>query len=420
MRRPQSAAEADLRGRAERLLARARVARRYDIGFPGATDLTFPELAELLTGQLLNNVGDPWDDGHGRNHTKHLEREVLDTVADLLRAPPVRWGYVTTGSTEGTLHALAEARASYPDAVVYTSAAAHYSVAKAARLLGLPLVRVPAARHGRMDPAGLEQALRRRPQRAAAVVATAGTTITEAIDDVALICEACDRAGVTRRRVHVDAALAGIPLALLPDGERPAFDFAAGATSMVVSGHKFLGTLMPCAVLVYALPPQAVRAVRVAYTGSADTTLTGSRSGHTPLLLWWALGTLGEQGLRRRAEASRDLAAYAYRQIRALGWPVHRNPHAFTVTFDEPPPAVRAKWVLASDGRTAHLVCMPGVGKDQIDEFVEDLRQAASHSAGGCLALARLPAPTPAAAPVRQGSVPAVRTTATAPAVRPG
>ena len=45
-------------------------ARRYDIGYPGATDLAFPELAEWLTGQLLNNIGDPWDLGHGRNHTK--------------------------------------------------------------------------------------------------------------------------------------------------------------------------------------------------------------------------------------------------------------------------------------------------------------------------------------------------------------
>jgi histidine decarboxylase len=121
-------------------LQAANQARRYDIGFPGATDIGFPALADVLTGQLLNNIGDPYDGGHGRNHTKHLEQQVITLVADLLRAPADRWGYVTTGSTEGTLHALDEAWQQYPDLVVYTSAAAHYSVTKSARLLKLPLV----------------------------------------------------------------------------------------------------------------------------------------------------------------------------------------------------------------------------------------------------------------------------------------
>jgi histidine decarboxylase len=358
-----------------RLLIDARAARRFDIGFPGATDLTFPALGEILTGQLLNNVGDPWDAGHGRNHTKTVEQQVVATVADLLRAPPHRWGYVTTGATEGTLHALDEAWQRFPDLVVYTSTSAHYSVIKGARLLKLPVVMVRADTTGRMDVADLRGEMARRRDRAAMIVATAGTTMTEATDDVAAITDACDELAVTRRRIHVDAALSGIPLALLPEGTRPAFDFTAGATSMVISGHKFLSTLMPCGVLVYAEPPVAITG-RVAYTGSADTTITGSRSGHTPLLLWWALCTLGPQGLRRRAQASRKLAAYTHRKLQKMGWPTGLNPHAFTVTLDQPPERVLAKWVLASDGQTAHVVCMPGVTREQIDHFLSDLAAA--------------------------------------------
>jgi histidine decarboxylase len=196
--------------------------------------------------------------------------------------------------------------------------------------------------------------------------------MTEAVDDVAAIALACDELAVTRRRIHVDAAMSGIPLALLPDQARPSFDFTAGATSMVISGHKFLSTLMPCGVLIYAEPP-ATSTARVAYTGSADTTITGSRSGHTPLLLWWTLNTLGPQGLRRRAEAARKLATYTHRKLQKMGWSTGLNPHAFTVTLDQPPPPVLAKWVLASDGQTAHVVCMPGITRDQIDEFLTDL-----------------------------------------------
>ncbi|MDG4834099.1 pyridoxal-dependent decarboxylase [Solwaraspora sp. WMMD1047] len=358
------------------LLAAARENRRYDIGFPGATDLTFMGLAEVLTGQLLNNIGDPFDVGRGRNHTKQLEQQVVTTVADILGAPAGAWGYVTTGSTEGTLHALDEAWQRYPDLVVYTSAAAHYSVAKGARLLKLPLVMVRTDPTGRIDVADLAGEIARRRDRPAMVVATAGTTMTEAVDDVGAIAAACDDLAVARRRIHVDAALSGIPLALLPPETRPAFGFGSGATSMVVSGHKFLSTLVPCGVLVYATAPHLPAGGRIAYTGSADTTITGSRSGHTPLLLWWALTTLGVDGLRRRAQASRDLAAYTHGRLRGIGWPTQLLPHAFTVTLAEPPPSVLAKWVLASDGQTAHIVCMPGTTGDQIDEFVTDLAAA--------------------------------------------
>lgn len=359
------------------LLARAKANRRYDIGFPGATDISFADLAEWLTGQLLNNIGDPWDVGHGRNHTKPIEQQVVHTIAGLLRAPEGHWGYITTGATEGTLHALDDAWQRYPDCVVYASAAAHYSVAKAARLLKLPLVLLRTDDAGRMDIDHLRRELLRRYDRAAMIVATAGTTMTEAVDDVAAITTACDELGIQRRRIHVDAALSGVPLALLPEPDRPSFDFTAGATSMVVSGHKFLSTLTPCGVLIYKQPPYATGSV-VAYTGSIDTTITGSRSGHTPLLLWWVLATQGEEGLRRRAEDARALAIYTHDRLREIGWPTGRNRHAFTVTLASPPPAVRAKWVLADDGQVAHIICMPGVTRPQIDEFLTDLTVSAA------------------------------------------
>jgi histidine decarboxylase len=357
------------------LLTQAKTNRRYDIGFPGATDISFAELAEWMTGQLLNNVGDPWDAGHGKNHTKSLEQQVVHLVADLLRAPEGHWGYITTGATEGTLHALDEAWQAYPDCVVYASSAAHYSIAKAARLLKLPLVLVHTDDTGRMDVSHLRRELAWRRDRAAMIVATAGTTMTEAVDDVGAVAAVCEELDIYRRRIHVDAALSGLPLALLPERDRPQFDFTAGATSMVISGHKFLSTLTPCGVLVYARPPHATGSA-VAYTGSVDTTITGSRSGHTPLLLWWVLTTLGEQGLRRRADDARSLAAYTLRRLRDVGWPAQRNPHAFTITLASPPPPVRAKWVLADDGQVAHIVCMPGMTRSQIDDFVTDLTTA--------------------------------------------
>lgn len=359
------------------LTADLAAARRHDIGFPGAVDLSFPELAELMCAHLLNNVGDPHTDGHGRNHTKRYEREVIDICADWLHAPPGHWGYVTSGASEGTFHALDEAAQTYPDLVVYTSAAAHYSVTKAARQLRLALVLVAADPDGRIELADLEDQLRRRRHRPAMIVATAGTTMTEAVDDVAGIVALCERLALARRRVHVDAALSGIPLALLPDGQRPRFGLDAGATSIVVSGHKFLSTGHPCGVLLYARSPYLRAGAAVPYTGAADSTVFGSRSGHTPLLLWLALTRLGADGHRARAAAARQLADYTAAQLAAIGWPASRpNPLGFTVVLDPPPPPVTATWVVPDDGYRAHIITMPGITRAQIDAFIQDVGAA--------------------------------------------
>ncbi|MEU4217355.1 pyridoxal-dependent decarboxylase [Actinoplanes sp. NPDC026623] len=351
--------------------------RRYHLAFPGATDRTYPDLAAILTSQLLNNVGDPWTDGHGRNHTKPYEIDVVRRLGRLFSGDEHVWGYVASGATEGTIHAIDEAATAYPDLVVYASTAAHYSVAKAARLVRAPLVHIRTDIHGRISLDHLRDELTRLADRPAAIVATVGTTEHEAVDDVAAITGLCDDLQITRRRIHVDAALAGIPLALLPDTERPTFGFDAGATSVVISGHKFLSTLMPCAVIVYPHRPPTPVGGDVAYIGTSDTTIAGSRSGHTPLLLYWSLTTGGGlDGHRRRAHTARELAAYTYDRLRGIGWAAQWQPPAFTVTLAQPARDLPQPWVLGGDQKTGRIICMPGMRQDWIDEFLSDLTSA--------------------------------------------
>jgi hypothetical protein len=85
----------------------------------------------------------------------------------------------------------------------------------------------------------------------------------------------------------------------------------------VVSGHEFLSTLMPCAVILYLHRPATQPAEDISYIGAVDTTISGSRSGHTPLLLHWSLTDgAGFDGHRRRAKTARDLAAYSHDRLR--------------------------------------------------------------------------------------------------------
>ena len=348
-----------------------------NIGFPAASDIDFAPLASLFDRHLLNNLGDPFTDGAYPQNTKAFEREVVDQIADLMRAPATdRWGYVTTGASEGNLFGLLQARGLHPGAMVYYSQASHYSVDKAVDVLGLSSITVRADSMGRMDMHDLVAQVGRHRERPVIVVANIGTTMTEAVDDVRRINQVLDSLAIRRRFIHADAALAGIPLALTDPDTRPGFDFADGADSIVVSGHKFLGTPVPCGVVVARASYRAELTRSGEYTGSRDLTITGSRSGHAALLLWYVLRRYGVEGLRRRAEAARELAAYTHRELVEMGWEAWYNPLAFTVVLATPPRPVCDRWTLASSNGISHIICMPGVSRTQIDEFLGDLRAA--------------------------------------------
>jgi histidine decarboxylase len=50
-----------------------------------------------------------------------------------------------------------------------------------------------------------------------------------------------------------------------------------------------------------------------------------------------------------------------------------RNDNAITVVFPKPSEEICVKWQLASEGSNTHIICMPGVTKEVIDEFLVDV-----------------------------------------------
>jgi histidine decarboxylase len=351
--------------------------RATNIGFPGATDFDYSELAPFLN-VLLNNVGDPYVPGVGGAHTKRIEVGVIDFLADLFRAPADdRWGYLTTGSTEASLYALHLARSLHPGGRVYFSEATHDSVIKAAHILQLPKTTIRAMSTGELDYEDLHQVLAQHRDQPAVVVANIGTTMTEAVDDVPTVKGVLRGLAMHEHFIHADGALAGIPLAL--DEETVEFGLTDdGVDSVSVSGHKFIGSPFPYGVLLTRRSLRDRVARRGAYTGSPDSTITGSRSGLAPLFLWYRLHQLGwEEGLRKRAILARNLAEYAVRRLNDIGWEAWRNPRGFTVVVKTPPPDVLTEWALATHGGYSHIICVPGVTQDHVDRFVDALQASA-------------------------------------------
>jgi histidine decarboxylase len=367
--------DAELRSRLRGVADAARAHRA--IGFPTAIDLDdgWDMITAALGPGMINNIGDPWTTGLETRNTKPLERDTIDWLLTIMRADTTDWwGYVTGGSTEGNLHGAWMARARWPDAVLYHSDAAHTSIRKAATLLGLDAVVVPTQTSGAIDPAELARlAVTERP---AILMLTAGTTMTEAVDDLDAAHRTLLAAGVARIHTHVDAALAGIPLALSDEPPAAVSLDHSRVDSLCVSGHKFLGIRTPCGVLVARRAHVDRVRAELPYAADSDATITGSRSGHTAAALWWAMQRHGVEGHRRRAEQARMVARYAVLALRRHGIEAWRNPGAFTVAFKAPPDDVVRRWSLATQDGWSHLIAMPGVTRDVVEEFAADMAAA--------------------------------------------
>lgn len=357
-------------------LARVRAAHADHLGYPynlvGAAPVP-PEFGRYL----INNLGDPYTGSHYGSEVCALERDVVAWLMGLWECddPGSFWGSVGASGTEGNLWALYLAREALPGARLLYGREAHYSIPKAARILGIEAVAVDCTSDGAIDLEALAAALARRGGGPLIVALTCGTTVLGAHDDIAGVLACLDAAGIgsDRRFVHVDGALNAMVLPFVdetPPGLSPSFRHAIDSIS--TSGHKMIGTPMPCGVLVARRRHVDRVASAIAYLRSNDTTLMGSRNGHAVLALWARLHGHGIDGYRadvRRCLARTDRLAEA---LRAAGVPVLRNPTSLTVVFPEPGEAIVGTYQLACSRGEAHAIVMPNVTDSLIDRFLDD------------------------------------------------
>ncbi len=353
--------------RLDALYESMRTANDNFLGYPFAKHFDYSRLSRFMT-MTGNNLGDPFEKGIYRVDSRDLEREVVEFFAALFRAPSDDyWGYVTNGGTEGNIFGLYLGREIYPEGVAYFSRDTHYSVSKAVRLLNLAYEVVQSDDSGQIDYEDMKLRAQSHAGRPAVVVANIGTTMKEGRDNVGKIRAAFAEIGIDRVYVHSDAALCG-PYAPFIN-PRPTFDFVDGADSITISGHKFIGAPMPCGVVVTRRSHVERITRAIDYIGSHDSTLGGSRSAYAPILLWYAIRSMGIEGLRRSFEQCEALAGYAVRELGERGVRAWRNPSALTVVFPPVRDDVKAKWQLASQD-VSHLIVTPGTTKVQLDALI--------------------------------------------------
>lgn len=344
---------------------------RY-IGFPNSRILTFAELGNFLKFNI-NNIGDPYHPNVGIN-TCTLEQEVIAFWSERFHLDPeLAWGYVTGGSTEAIMYGITQGRDRLNDPVLLYSEECHYCLPKIAHLLQLPAQVLPSLEDGSLNLQALSDVIVSLNGRPFILNLTVGTTFHGAIESPLDVIEILEHHQCCDFHLHVDAALYG-PMFPWIDGVDP-FDFRLPIHTLSFSGHKFLGSPMPCGVLISRRDRIVPFEGCVQYVGSLDTTLSSSRNGLSTLVLWMLIHKLGCDGMADLARDAFVLAEETKDQMQCAGIPVSRHPNGCILVFPKPNDRLAKRWHLSTRGDFAHIVTLPGVSREMIQNFILELTQ---------------------------------------------
>jgi aromatic-L-amino-acid/L-tryptophan decarboxylase len=295
---------------------------------------TFPAVLGDWLATGYNLFAGVWPVAEGANA---LEQVVLDWFRSWIGMPEGTGGLLTNGGSGATLTAIVAARhavvgddaSRLPRLAVYTSDQAHSAVLRAGWIAGVPRSQVrvlPTDERYRLRVADLRAAV--AADRAAgllpvAVVVTAGTTNTAAVDPLDDAADFCEAEGVW---LHADAAYGGFA-ALTARGGR----LLAGlgrCDSVALDPHKWLFVPFECGCLL-AREPERLRAAfqivpdylrdaaagqeRVNFADYGEQLTRQSRA----LKVWLGVRYFGLAALRAEMDRAMDLVVHAERLVRA-------------------------------------------------------------------------------------------------------
>jgi aromatic-L-amino-acid/L-tryptophan decarboxylase len=293
--------------------------------------------ADLLAAGFNPNVGG-WTLSPAATE---LELHLMRWLADRFGLPAGAGGLMTSGGAASNLTALKAARDARTEGdvrrdgvsglrlVLYASTEAHATIAEAADMLGLGeraarAIATDDAHRMRVDD--LRRAVTddlAAGMHPFAIVATAGTTATGAIDPLPQVADLCAEHGLW---LHVDAAYGGA--AVLAPELRPLLQGIERADSIAFDPHKWLYTPQSSACLLVRDPRNLLRSYSIdaAYVRD-DATLSGRGTNmgelgpqwsraFLALKVWLSLAAHGTEAYGRRIAHDVELARYLDQRVR--------------------------------------------------------------------------------------------------------
>nr|WP_319555943.1 putative pyridoxal-dependent aspartate 1-decarboxylase [uncultured Vibrio sp.] len=260
----------------------------------------------------------------------------------------------------------------YEGLAVLVSERGHYSLKKAADVLGLGqegLVAVKTDANNRIVVDDLKAkiiALEKQNIKPIAVIGVAGTTETGNVDPLAKIAEVCQEHDC---HFHVDAAWGGATL--MSNNYRNLLNGVELADSVTIDAHKQLYIPMGAGMVLFK-DPDAMRSIEhhaqyILRKGSKDLgshTLEGSRSGMA-MLVYAAMHIISRPGYELLIDQSIDKARYFADLIKKQDdFELVSEPELCLLTYRYLPPNIREAL------EQAH-----GTQKEQLNELINQLTQ---------------------------------------------
>jgi len=252
-----------------------------------------------------------------------IERLTIDWVRQILGFEPGAGGVFLSGGSMANLCALAVARQTQPDAGggdlrLYASSETHYSVAKAAALVGigrenLRTIGVDENFKIRLDE--LERSITAdfaAGHRPFLLVANAGTVNTGAVDPLAEMRALADR---HKLWLHIDGSYGA--WAILAPAVRRLFSGLALADSVALDSHKWLYLPVDVGCVIYREPEKA----RATFAHEADYTRVIGHEEASEAFACWDYGP----ELSRRFRALKVWMLLRGVGLHSLGEAIARN-----------------------------------------------------------------------------------------------
>lgn len=324
--------------------------------------------------------------------TQELEKELINICAcDILNAQAESCdGYVTSGGTEANMQAMwiyrnyfLQEHGCQPNQIaIVCSDDAHYSMDKAANVLGINLYKIKIDPNSRkMDNVAdvIEEAIQDGIE-AIILVLNMMTTMFGSVDDENDVLPLLKKTGL-QYCVHVDGAYGGFFYPF--SGEAHHLDFGnENITSVTLDAHKMVQA--PYGTGVFLIRKgwmQYAKTREASYVIGQDNTLIGSRSGANAVAIWMILMTYGPHGWNEKIHLLLHRTNWLATQLNERGISFFRQNGSNIITIPEKyiHHEIAKRFVLVPDNHEHpswyKIVVMEHVTLDKLSLFLEALDQ---------------------------------------------
>jgi len=362
--------------------------RRPLLGYP-SNQKGMEKLSEiygvLSKYPVPNNIGNPFDPdkGHYQDHSLHTEKQLLIKLLQTWGGNGT--GYCTQGGTEGNFAGLSLGMSRFggkttkenskSDCVLLYSDSAHYSVPKFVNISKAKNKVLHTNKNGEIDYLHFDQCIKESNGSPLVILATLGTTVKGAIDNLDQLWMILKRYEYTHKNVHIhlDAAFFGGYWGL--DKSMPKYTLGKDFHSLSVSSLKWFGGVIGgYFAQANNIPPLQFESVEY-LAGMNDHTISGSRNGFISVI--WSARLLQFDWMQE-FEYCVKLRDYLIKRLTDRGIEAWCNPYSLIVVFpmksDE---IIYRHFQLASEfnqhinQHISHVVILPHVTLESLDALVD-------------------------------------------------